>query len=199
MPLRPARPRARLPQSPPSASTTPATASGSPGPTPPASSGAPAPTATKRSSSRPTISVVFLARWSPDGKHLALMARDPGKAWQIYLVGAEGDNLHPLLRESRNAADPSWSPDGKSLVFGRVNDYMGKENASAHPPHPPSRHPSDRRSPRLRQPLQPALVTRRPLDRRPHSRPAPGPPLRRRLPHLDHASRALRRRSRLVL
>jgi Tol biopolymer transport system component/DNA-binding winged helix-turn-helix (wHTH) protein len=72
---------------------------------------------------------VFLAHWSPDGKQLALMAREPGKAWQIYLVGAEGDNLRPLLKESRNAADPSWSPDGKSLVFGRVNDYMGKENA----------------------------------------------------------------------
>jgi DNA-binding winged helix-turn-helix (wHTH) protein/Tol biopolymer transport system component len=77
----------------------------------------------------PDSMVVFLARWAPDGKHLAFMARDPGKAWQIYLIGAEGDDLHPLLRESRNAADPSWSPDGKSLVFGRVNDYMGKENA----------------------------------------------------------------------
>ena len=72
---------------------------------------------------------VFLSRWAPDGKHLALMAREPGKAWQIYLVGSEGDNLQPLLRESRNAADPSWAPDGKSLVFGRVNDFMGKENA----------------------------------------------------------------------
>ena len=78
----------------------------------------------------PESMVVFLARWAPDGKHLALMARDPGKAWQIYLIGAEGDDLHPLLREARNAADPSWSPDGKSLVFGRVNDYMGKENAA---------------------------------------------------------------------
>lgn len=74
--------------------------------------------------------VVFLAHWAPDGKHLALMAREPGKAWQIYLIGAEGDDLHPLLRESRNAADPSWAPDGRSLVFGRVNDYMGKENAA---------------------------------------------------------------------
>jgi len=73
---------------------------------------------------------VFLARWSPDGKRLAFMAREPGKAWQLYIVGSEGDNLHPLLRESRNAADPSWSADGKSLVFGRVDDYMGKENAA---------------------------------------------------------------------
>lgn len=73
---------------------------------------------------------VFLARWSPDGSRLAVMAREPGKAWQIYLVSAAGGDLRPLLQESRNAADPSWSPDGKSLVFGRVNDFMGKENAA---------------------------------------------------------------------
>ncbi|HTV08063.1 MAG TPA: winged helix-turn-helix domain-containing protein [Candidatus Aquilonibacter sp.] len=73
---------------------------------------------------------VFLARWSPDSKQLAFMAREPGKAWQIYLVGADGSNLEQLTKESRNAADPSWSPDGKSLVFGRVNDFMGKENAA---------------------------------------------------------------------
>jgi dipeptidyl aminopeptidase/acylaminoacyl peptidase len=35
-----------------------------------------------------------------------------------------------LLRETRNAADPSWSPDGQTLVFGRVNDAMGNENAA---------------------------------------------------------------------
>jgi Tol biopolymer transport system component/DNA-binding winged helix-turn-helix (wHTH) protein len=73
---------------------------------------------------------VFLAHWSPDGTRLAVMAREPGKAWQIYLTGANGGELQPLLKESRNAADPSWSPDGQSLVFGRVNDAMGKENAA---------------------------------------------------------------------
>lgn len=73
---------------------------------------------------------VFLAHWSPDGSRLALMAREPGSAWKIYLVSASGGDVQPLLKESRNAADPSWSPDGRSLVFGRVNDAMGKENAA---------------------------------------------------------------------
>ena len=73
---------------------------------------------------------VFLASWSPDGSRLAVMAREPGKAWRIYLVGANGDDLKPVLKETRNAADPSWSPDGQSLVFGRVNDTMGKESAA---------------------------------------------------------------------
>jgi Tol biopolymer transport system component/DNA-binding winged helix-turn-helix (wHTH) protein len=73
---------------------------------------------------------VFLAHWSPDGTRLAVMAREPGKAWQIYLTGVNGGDLQPLLRETRNAADPSWSPDGLSLVFGRIDDAMGKESGA---------------------------------------------------------------------
>jgi len=73
---------------------------------------------------------VFLAHWSPDGKQLALMAREPGKAWQIYSVSAEGGSPQALLNENRNAADPDWSADGMSLVFGRVPDLMGKESGT---------------------------------------------------------------------
>ena len=73
---------------------------------------------------------VFLARWSPDGSRLALMGRQPGKAWRLYVVGANGGEIQPLLTEARNAADPSWSSDGQSLVFGRVNDTLGKEAAA---------------------------------------------------------------------
>ena len=72
---------------------------------------------------------VFLAHWSPDGKQLAIMARQPNQAWQIYLVGRDGGTLEKLLSESRNEADPTWSPDGKQLAFGRVPDLMGKEDA----------------------------------------------------------------------
>jgi Tol biopolymer transport system component len=72
---------------------------------------------------------VFLASWSPDDSRLAVMAREPGHAWRLYLVSAEGGEIHPLLQENRNAADPSWSPDGQSILFGRVNDRMGKEEA----------------------------------------------------------------------
>jgi Tol biopolymer transport system component/DNA-binding winged helix-turn-helix (wHTH) protein len=71
---------------------------------------------------------VFHAHWSPDGKKLALMAREPGKAWQIYTVAADGGTLEQPLHENRNAADPSWSDDGQSIVFGRLPDIMGKED-----------------------------------------------------------------------
>jgi Tol biopolymer transport system component/DNA-binding winged helix-turn-helix (wHTH) protein len=73
---------------------------------------------------------VFLAHWSPDGFHLALMAHEPGKAWQIYLITADGGSPEHLLPENHNQADPSWSPDGSRLVFGRVPDLMGKENGA---------------------------------------------------------------------
>lgn len=70
---------------------------------------------------------VFMARWSPDGQQIALMARARGDAWQLYLMPAEGGTLRHLDTGSRNAADPSWSSDGKQIVFGRVNDVMGDE------------------------------------------------------------------------
>ena len=72
---------------------------------------------------------VFLSEWSPDGSHLAVMAREIGKAWQIYLIDANGGDLRRLLTEEGNAADPSWSPDARSIVFGRVNDELGSEKA----------------------------------------------------------------------
>jgi hypothetical protein len=71
---------------------------------------------------------VFLAHWAPDGQHLAIMAREPGKAWQIYSIPSGGGSPQRLLDENRNAADPSWSPDGMSVAFGRVPDLMGKES-----------------------------------------------------------------------
>jgi Tol biopolymer transport system component/DNA-binding winged helix-turn-helix (wHTH) protein len=85
---------------------------------------------TERLQLTPDTLDVFLAHWSPDGTRLAVMAREPGKAWHIYLTRSNGGDLQPVLKETRNAGDPSWSPDGQTIVFGRVNDAMGKENAA---------------------------------------------------------------------
>jgi Tol biopolymer transport system component/DNA-binding winged helix-turn-helix (wHTH) protein len=71
---------------------------------------------------------VFSAEWSPDGTRLAVMARTPGHAWSIYLVGASGGQMEHVLDDNRNAADPTWSPDGRELSFGREPDAMGKES-----------------------------------------------------------------------
>jgi len=73
---------------------------------------------------------VFLAYWSPEGSRLAAMAREPGKSWQIYIIEGSGGRPQKLLQEQRNSGDPTWGPDGQTLVFGRVNDVMGKESES---------------------------------------------------------------------
>lgn len=67
---------------------------------------------------------IFTMKWSPDNRRLAVMAEEPGKPWKIYLIDAEGGKLTPIMNEDRNEADPDWSPDGQSIVFGRLPDRM---------------------------------------------------------------------------
>ena len=67
---------------------------------------------------------IFSMKWSPDNRRLALMGEEPGKPWRLYLIDAEGGKITPLLGEDRNEADPDWSADGQSIVFGRPPDRM---------------------------------------------------------------------------
>jgi len=67
---------------------------------------------------------IFTMKWSPDNRRLAVMGLEPGKPWKIYLIDAEGGKLTPVLNEDRNEADPAWSPDGQSIVFGRLPNRM---------------------------------------------------------------------------
>jgi Tol biopolymer transport system component/DNA-binding winged helix-turn-helix (wHTH) protein len=72
---------------------------------------------------------VWLMHWSPDGKRLAYMGRQPGQPWKLYVVDNATDSSKILLKEDRNEADPDWSPDGSHLVFGRLPDFMSNETA----------------------------------------------------------------------
>jgi Tol biopolymer transport system component/DNA-binding winged helix-turn-helix (wHTH) protein len=56
-------------------------------------------------------------RWSPDGKRIAFFDVAPGKPWRIYLISSDGGVPEPLLNESRNEMDPTWSPNGTSVAF----------------------------------------------------------------------------------
>lgn len=67
---------------------------------------------------------IFAMKWSPDDKRLVLMAIEPGMPWKIYLIDAEGGKPTPLINEDRNEADPDWSADGQSMVFGRLPNRM---------------------------------------------------------------------------
>jgi len=74
---------------------------------------------------------IFTMKWSPDDRRLAVMAEEPGKPWQIYLIDAEGGKLNPVLNEDRNEADPAWTPDGESIIFGRLPDRMDNNQPKA--------------------------------------------------------------------
>jgi Tol biopolymer transport system component/DNA-binding winged helix-turn-helix (wHTH) protein len=68
---------------------------------------------------------VFRMRWSPGDDRLAVMAQRTGSPWKLYLVDAAGGSMQPLIDEERDEADPDWSADSSTLVFGRVPDVMG--------------------------------------------------------------------------
>jgi Tol biopolymer transport system component len=56
-------------------------------------------------------------RWSPDSKRIAFWNVRPDKPWKISLISAAGGTPEPVLNEQHNEMDPTWSPDGNSLVF----------------------------------------------------------------------------------
>jgi Tol biopolymer transport system component/DNA-binding winged helix-turn-helix (wHTH) protein len=74
---------------------------------------------------------IFTMKWSPDDRRLAVMGIEPGKPWKIYLIDAEGGKLTPALNEDSNEADPAWSPDGNSIVFGRPPGRMDSSRQKA--------------------------------------------------------------------
>ena len=60
-----------------------------------------------------------MPRWSPNGKQIAFFSTTSGKPAKIYVVSPDGGDVHELLPEDNHAeADPYYSPDGSSLVFG---------------------------------------------------------------------------------
>ena len=54
--------------------------------------------------------------WSPDGKQLAFTGYDGGIS-DLFVVNADGSNLHRLTNDKYADLQPSWSPDGKTVAF----------------------------------------------------------------------------------
>jgi eukaryotic-like serine/threonine-protein kinase len=57
--------------------------------------------------------------WSPDAKRIVFSGNIPGQAWNLFQVSAEGGNPEQLTRTPSFDLDPSYSPDGQTLAFGR--------------------------------------------------------------------------------
>jgi len=70
----------------------------------------------------------FASQWAPDGNHLALMARAPGKSWQIYLLDANGGAPEQLTHEPWDVSGPAWSHDGKSIFYSYIPDTAMKQS-----------------------------------------------------------------------
>jgi Tol biopolymer transport system component len=67
-----------------------------------------------------SLTDIELPRWSPDGKWIAFIARQHDRPWRIFLIRADGANLHEASIGSKNQGAPTWSPDSMRLVYANV-------------------------------------------------------------------------------
>ena len=60
---------------------------------------------------------VILPRWSPDGRQIVFMGKEPDRPWKIFLISVNGGGAQQVMQGERYETDPNWSPDGNRLVF----------------------------------------------------------------------------------
>jgi Tol biopolymer transport system component len=65
-------------------------------------------------------SSVQLPRWSPDGRQIAFMAKQPGRTWRIFVTSVDNGKPKEAAIGNDSQGAPTWSPDGKWLVYGNV-------------------------------------------------------------------------------
>jgi tricorn protease len=63
--------------------------------------------------------------WSPDMKWIAYTHRGESRAWNIWVVPAEGGEAVNVTYLYAEHSEPAWSPDGKYLFFQSNRDGRG--------------------------------------------------------------------------
>jgi dipeptidyl aminopeptidase/acylaminoacyl peptidase len=52
--------------------------------------------------------------------NLVFFGPAPGHPWKLYLLSKSGGTSKQLIADDANEGDPTWSPDGTHLAFGRL-------------------------------------------------------------------------------
>lgn len=63
--------------------------------------------------------------WSPDNKWIAFTRSSENRAWNIWIVRAEGGEPQNITRLNAYHSLPAWAPDGKHLFFQSNRDGEG--------------------------------------------------------------------------
>jgi Tol biopolymer transport system component len=63
-------------------------------------------------------------RWSPDGSQITFMDVQSNRPWKIRMLSSSGGVPELLVQASpdQTESDPTWMPDGKSIVFGKTGE-----------------------------------------------------------------------------
>ncbi len=76
----------------------------------------------------PTMDI-WMPRWSTDATQIAFVGKRPGEPFKAYVVSRDGGVPQRVLAGERDEVDLDWSPDGRSLMFGRPPESMAEAAA----------------------------------------------------------------------
>ena len=69
-------------------------------------------------------------QWSPNGEYLAFMGAIENSQSSLYVYDSKLQVVKKLSENQYQAANPTWSPDGKWIIFEDVSDFLGWQTES---------------------------------------------------------------------